>query len=93
MTSSNYMAMRAQQIALMARSFHWASDTKESYFQHIHKDPETMKDFNTFMCGNRSTRQHWIDWVPVEGLKSYLEGMKVKTRSCSLMLEAVKDMP
>ena len=52
-----------------------------------------MKDFHTFMCGNRSTRQHWIDWFPVESLKSYLEAMKAKTRSCSLMLEAVKDMP
>ena len=47
-------------------AFQWAFNTKETYFHHIHKDPETMKDFDTFMSGNRSPRQHWIDWFPVE---------------------------
>ena len=36
------------------------------YFEYIHGSAESMKDFNTFMSGNRGSRQHWIDWFPVE---------------------------
>lgn len=47
-------------------TFQWAFNTKQSYFEHIHSDPERSRDFNTFMSGNRSTRSHWIDWFPVQ---------------------------
>ncbi|CAD6579776.1 MAG: hypothetical protein ASARMPRED_009245 [Alectoria sarmentosa] len=47
-------------------AFQWTFDTEISYFEHIHNDAERMKDFNTFMSGNRVNRKHWIDWFPVE---------------------------
>ena len=47
-------------------AFQWTFDTKLPYFEHIHSNPETMSDFNTFMSGNRVNRKHWIDWFPVE---------------------------
>lgn len=47
-------------------AFQWTFDTKMPFFEHIHSNPETMKDFNTFMSGNRVNRKHWIDWFPVE---------------------------
>ena len=47
-------------------AFQWTFNTKKSYFEHIHSDPERSRDFNTFMSGGRSTRSHWTDWFPVE---------------------------
>ena len=47
-------------------AFQWNFITTQSYFEHIHSDPERSKDFNTFMSGSRSTRSHWTDWFPVE---------------------------
>ena len=47
-------------------AFQWTFDTKLPYFEHIHRIPESMNDFNTFMSGNRVNRKHWIDWYPVE---------------------------
>lgn len=47
-------------------AFQWTFDTEIPYFEHIHNDAERMKDFNTFMSGNRVNRKHWIDWFPVE---------------------------
>ena len=47
-------------------AFQWAFNTKQSYFEHIHSDPERSRDFNTFMAGSRNTRSHWTDWFPVQ---------------------------
>ena len=47
-------------------AFQWTFNTKKSYFEHIHSDPEKSRDFNTFMAGSRNTRSHWTDWFPVE---------------------------
>lgn len=39
---------------------------KLSFFDHLQKNPEALKDFNIFMTANRSTRKHWIERFPVE---------------------------
>ncbi|MCJ1346646.1 hypothetical protein MMC31_004864 [Peltigera leucophlebia] len=36
------------------------------YYEYLLQNPETMKNFNAFMAGNRGGRKHWIDWFPVE---------------------------
>ncbi|KAI9687139.1 MAG: hypothetical protein M1822_002550 [Bathelium mastoideum] len=47
-------------------AFQWTFNTKESYFDRIHGDPEKSRDFNAFMSANRSSRKHWTDWYPTE---------------------------
>lgn len=47
-------------------AFQWTFATNLSYFEHMHQNPERLRDFNTFMSGIRSTRKHWIEWFPVE---------------------------
>ncbi len=47
-------------------AFQWTFNTKIPYFEHIHNNAGTMKDFNTFMSGMRLNRKHWIDWFPFE---------------------------
>ncbi|KAF2234310.1 S-adenosyl-L-methionine-dependent methyltransferase [Viridothelium virens] len=47
-------------------AFQWIFGTQERYFEYIHRHPQKVKDFNTFMGGIRETRKHWTDWYPVE---------------------------
>lgn len=46
--------------------FQLAFATDLPFFEHMCQNPEMLKDFNTFMAGNRGGRKHWIDWYPVE---------------------------
>ncbi|KAL9095537.1 MAG: hypothetical protein Q9165_002408 [Trypethelium subeluteriae] len=47
-------------------AFQWTFKTKDRYFDYIHRNPQNLKDFNTFLSGIRDTRNHWTDWYPVE---------------------------
>ena len=46
--------------------FQWSFNTDFSYFERIHASLERTTDFNTCMVGNRASRQHWLDWFPVD---------------------------
>src|ERR1700709_2786502 len=48
--------------------FQFAFDTELTYFDFLHQDPRRMKNFNTYMSGNRSVRKHWVEWFPVREL-------------------------
>ena len=45
--------------------FQYALNTPLAYFDFLHADERKMRNFNTFMTGNRGARKHWVDWFPV----------------------------
>ncbi|MCJ1347010.1 hypothetical protein MMC31_005230 [Peltigera leucophlebia] len=45
--------------------FQFTFATDLPFFEYLSQNPETLKDFNTFMAKNRGGRKHWIDWFPV----------------------------
>ncbi|TKX26555.1 O-methyltransferase-like protein 3 [Elsinoe australis] len=44
--------------------FQYAFGTDLSFFEFLHSQPKRAQTFNTYMAGNRSDRQHWLDWFP-----------------------------
>lgn len=44
--------------------FQYAFGTDLSFFEFLHSQPKRAQTFNTYMTGNRSNRQHWLDWFP-----------------------------
>ena len=45
--------------------FQYAFQTREGAFQHWHKQPSVLDEFNTFMQGVRGSRPSWVEWFPI----------------------------
>jgi hypothetical protein len=58
--------------------FQYALDTNLKFFDYLHQNPRKLKNFNTFMSGNRTGRKHWADWFPIQEclLREFLDSNK-----------------
>lgn len=45
--------------------FQYALGTNLAYFDYLHQNSVRMRNFNTFMSGNRNVRKHWVEWFPI----------------------------
>jgi len=56
----------------------FAHNTKASFYEWMALDPQTLKDFNTWMEATMGGRAYWTDWYPIES--RILEGANPKTK-------------
>ncbi|KAJ5665184.1 uncharacterized protein N7477_007632 [Penicillium maclennaniae] len=46
--------------------FQYGEKTEKSLWEWFSQSPESGKDFNTYMEGNRGDNLNWVDWFPVQ---------------------------